>query len=384
MTTPSGLRVEEVAATGDLGRYRADWDALAERAPGAELFETRPWVTAWLATYWADRPLAFLFVYSGDTLIGLAPLLDDRLGEIGCPRSLVTPVNPHARRCGLLADGDPETVVAVLLSHLEGTRRGARIRLRCCDAASAAVAAIGGQAPRSLVRRKDSTPIIRLEGGWDAYLASRPRHLRHELTRKRKRLDLEWDAKWIGVADAAGVERAMTDVLRIERNSWKDREGTSLVSEPSAAAFYNRVARSCAPRGWWRVELLYLDGQPVAHLLAAVYRGTYYALKTSYDEAYRAWSPGIVLFQHVIHSAFEEGLATFDFLGEEARWKDELANDFRHHVDACAFTGPAWRCRWDRVRSTRIKPFLEERAPAVLALARRALDRPAGAPEVGD
>ena len=384
MTLASGLRVEEVAAAGELGRYYAGWDALAERAPGAELFETRPWVTAWLETYWEGRPLAFLFVYSGDTLVGLAPLLDDRDGEIGCPRSLVTPVNPHARRCGLLADGDPGTVMAAMLSHLEGTRRTSRMRLRCCDAASAAVTIIEGQAPRSLVRGKDPTPIIRLDGGWEAYLASRSRHLRRELARKRKRLDLEWDAKWIGVADPAGVERAMTDVLRIERNSWKDRQGTSMVSEPLAAAFYARMTRSCAARGWLRIELLYLDGQPVAHLLAAVHRGTYYALKTSYDEAYRAWSPGVVLFQHAIRNAFEGGLATFDFLGDESRWKDELANDFRHHVDACAFSGSAWRCRWDRVRVDRVKPFMEGRAPGLAALRHRVLDRSAGAPGTGE
>lgn len=384
MTTPPGLRVEEVAATGDLGRYRADWDALAERAPGAELFETYPWVTAWLDTYWEGRPLAFLFVYSGDALVGLAPLLDDLEGEIGCPRCLVTPVNPHARRCGLLAEGDPGKVVAAMVSHLEGSRRGARLRLRCCDASSAAVAALEAQAPRSLVRRKNGTPIIRLEGGWEAYLAARPSHLRHELARKQRRLETEWDAEWVCLTDPTAVDRAMTDVLRIERSSWKHREGTSLVSEPSAAAFYTRMARSCAARGWLRVELLYLEGQPVAHLLGAVHRGTYYALKTSYVEAYRAWSPGIVLFRHAIGKAFEDGLGTFDFLGADSRWKSELANGTRLQVDACAFAASAWRCRWDRVRVGRVKPFVERRAPALIGLRRRVLGLSAGALEAGD
>ena len=122
----------------------------------------------------------------------------------------------------------------------------------------------------------------------------------------------------------------------------------------------------------------------MAHLLGVAHRGTYYALKTSYDEAYRAWSPGIVLFQHAIRKAFEDGLATFDFLGDDSRWKGELANDRRAHVDACAFAGSALRCRWDRARVARIKPFLEERAPALVALRRRVLDGPAEAPDAGD
>ncbi len=384
MSPPAGLRVEEVGAAADLGRFWVDWEDLAERAPGAELFETRLWITAWLDAYWQDRPLAFLFVWSGDRLVGLAPLLDDHEGTLGCPRCLVTPVNPHSRRCSLLAADDPEPVVDAVLTHLEQTRRGSRMRLRCCDAASPVVAALEEREPRSLVRQKDASPIIRLDGDWEGYLASRPRHVRHELSRKRKRLDAEWDAKWVRVADAAGAERALTDVLRIERNSWKDREGTSLVSEPGAAAFYARIARACAAKGWLRIELLYLDGEPVAHLLGVAHRGTYYALKTSYDEAYRAWSPGIVLFQHAIRKAFEDGLAVFDFLGADSRWKSELANDQRSHVDACAFSGTALRCRWDRGRVVHIKRFLEERAPALVALRRRALDGPAEAPQPGD
>jgi CelD/BcsL family acetyltransferase involved in cellulose biosynthesis len=384
VTVAPGLRVEEVTTAAELGRFRAEWEDLAERAPHAELFETHLWISAWLDTYWKDGPLAFLFVRRGEELVGLAPLLDDREGRLGCPRALVTPVNPHARRCSLLAADGPGSVVEAVLGHLERTRRGSRMRLRCCDAASPVVEALEGRRPLSLVRQKDTNPIIRLAGSWEEYLASRPRHLRHELARKRRRLETEWDAKWVSVADAAGAERAMTDVLRIERNSWKDREGTSLVSEPGASAFYTRIARTCAARGWLRVDLLYLDGEPVAHILGVAHRGTHYALKTSYDEAYRAWSPGIVLFQNAIRKAFEDGLATFDFLGADSRWKTELANDQRAHVEVCAFSGTALRCRWDRARVARIKPFLDERAPALVALRRRVLDRSAEAPETGD
>ncbi|MBN2113220.1 MAG: GNAT family N-acetyltransferase [Acidimicrobiia bacterium] len=379
MNDAARLRVEQVTAAGDLGTFRKVWESLAERAPHAELFETPLWLTAWLDTYWKDRPIAFMFVRSGEELVGLAPLLDDRDGTLGCPDCLATPVNPHARRCSLLAVGDAAPVVEAVLAHLEHTRRHPRMRLRCCDALSPVVAAIEGRRPRALIRQKEANPIIRLEGDWDSYLASRPGHLRHELARKQKRLEAEWEAKWVHVADAAGVERAMTEVLRIERNSWKHPTGTSLVSEPGAAAFYGRIARNAAAAGWLRVELLYLDGEPVAHILGVAYRGTYYALKTSYDEAYRAWSPGVVLFQHAIRKAFEDGLHTFDFLGADARWKSELANDRRAHVEACAFAASALRCRWDRFRVDRVKPFLEERAPALLALRRRVLDGPADA-----
>jgi CelD/BcsL family acetyltransferase involved in cellulose biosynthesis len=384
MNEASRLRIEEVGTAGGLEHFRPAWEVLAERAPHAELFETPLWLSAWLDAYWRDRPLAFLFAFSDERLVGLAPLLDDREGLLGCPDCLVTPVNPHARRCSLLAEGDPGPVVAAVMSHLERTRRGARLRLRCCDGAAPVVAAIQEHHPLSLIRPKEACPLIRLEGDWEGYLASRPRHLRHELARKRKRLETEKDAKWISLGDPAEVEAGMAEVLRIESTSWKHAEGTSIASEAGAAGFYSTLARSAAARGRLRLELLYLDGEPAAHILGIVFRGTYYALKTSYDEAYRQLSPGIVLFQHAIRRAFEERLAVFDFLGADARWKTELANAERAHVDACAFSPSAWRCRWDQVRVDRIKPFLEEHAPAVAALRRRILDSSAGAPGSAD
>jgi CelD/BcsL family acetyltransferase involved in cellulose biosynthesis len=121
--------------------------------------------------------------------------------------------------------------------------------------------------------------------------------------------------------------------------------------------------------------LLLLDGRPVAHICGAVYKNVYYALKTSYDEAYRAWSPGILLFWHVLERVFGEGLAIFDFLGEESPWKTGLANDLRRHVEGCVFVDDAYRCRWGAARENRLKPFVREHLPTVVALRRSLKDR---------
>jgi CelD/BcsL family acetyltransferase involved in cellulose biosynthesis len=163
----------------------------------------------------------------------------------------------------------------------------------------------------------------------------------------------------------------MTDVLRVERTSWKERQGTSIGAEPDAAGFYTRLARACSQRGTLRIEILTLDGRPVAHILGVSLAGVYYALKTSYDEAYQAWSPGVVLFEYVIERCFDEGLDTFDFLGRSSRWKETLANDTRSHADACRARPDALRCRWCVLSRKTIKPAVERHAPALIETARR-------------
>jgi len=82
-----------------------------------------------------------------------------------------------------------------------------------------------------------------------------------------------------------------------------------------------------------------------------------------------------VLFQYVIEHAFAARLETFDFLGTGSRWKDELSNDVRRHVDACAFADDAWKCRLDASVGQRVKPMIAARAPRIVALRRRLVQR---------
>ncbi len=368
MTVAAGLEIEEIRSIEGLGDLVDDWEHLVAEAPEAELFESPDWILSWLATYWVDRPITFLFVRDHGRLVGLAPLLDDEHGEIGCPGSLVTPVNPHARRCSIVHDGRAVQILDAIGAHLDTGRRGARLRVRCGDAASSVTDAVAHRPGPSLIREVEGSPLIKMGGTWDEYLAALPGRSRRDLGRKRRKLEAAWDVTWTTAVDPDAHERAMTDVLRIERSSWKEREGTSIGSEPEAAPFYSRLGRACARRGRLRIEVLSLDGRPVAHIWGVVFKGTYSALKTSYDEAYRAWSPGVVLFQYVIERSFDEGLDTFDFLGRPDRWKDDLATEVRCHVDACVFAPGALRCRWCAMRRTRIKPLVEARAPVLLDL----------------
>ena len=69
------LRVDEVTRADQLARYRDAWLDLDARAPETDLFNTYDWLTSWLETFWTGKPIAFQFVWRGDKLAGLVPLL---------------------------------------------------------------------------------------------------------------------------------------------------------------------------------------------------------------------------------------------------------------------------------------------------------------------
>lgn len=368
------LQIEEVREASGLEVYRQEWSELAQRVPGSDVFQTFEWLGPWLASFWPGRPLRFLFVRDNGRLIALAPLLLDIDGVLGCSNSLILPVNSHARRSDLLIDGEARPVLDALITHLRREDPRMRVMFRSSLSTSRVGAALGGAArPRFMAAAQvpgTESPIIRIDADWDSFLATRPAHTRSELKRKVRKLERDFKSSWSVVTSLDQCEPALEQVFAIEERSWKEDEGTSFTAENGLEDFYRGLARSFASAGWFRLYLLQLDGKPVAHIFGAEFKQEYFAFKTSYDEQFKAASPGVVLFQYALRECFDRKLLAFDFLGERSRWKNELANDARHHSSTCLFSLTNAECCLCSASEVGLKPLLRK-TPAGLAAAMR-------------
>ena len=102
------LRVEEVHEPSALAGHADEWRALAERACEGGLFLTWEWVAAWLDHFRGERALVVLFVREGTRLVGVLPLLEERVGFLrGGGRRLVGAANSQSPRAGLLCEARP-------------------------------------------------------------------------------------------------------------------------------------------------------------------------------------------------------------------------------------------------------------------------------------
>jgi CelD/BcsL family acetyltransferase involved in cellulose biosynthesis len=382
------LRVQEVERTSDLARHRDAWNAVVAGSARSDLFQTYEWLTTWLESFWKDKPIAFLLVQRDHALVGLAPLLRDEEGVLWCPRSLVSPINPHVPRSDMLfLDGQQQEGLDAVLAHLRSTRRRVKLSFRHVDQASTVLAALPAvldhQRLATIRWEGSGSPLVNISGDWEGYLKSRSGHFRSELKRKVKKLEQAGAVRWALVTTVEECDRVMEDVLQIERNSWKEKTRSSFTARHELEHFYRELARRCAEAGWLRMHLLHLDSKPVAYIYGAVYKNVYYAIKTSYDEAYGSLSPGAALFDHALHDAFDQGLARFDFLGAEARWKNEMANAVRGHANVCVFSRSQIVCHWCGLYEHGLKPFVKARVPMLVVVTRklrrsRESDRPRG------
>ena len=368
------LRVEEINDIDALEDYRERWETLLGRSSSSDLFGSYEWLTSWLNAFWRGKPIAFLFVWREERLVGLVPLLQDVAGELWCPKTLTFPVNPQTRRADIVCEGEPDEIVDAALGYLRQRGQPVRIGLKRVRDDAALLGVLPQVAARHhmLTNTKPDTeaPILELEKDWQSYLSSRSRHFRSELRRKRKAMTRAGTAEWRVVSSVEEVNDALDEVFSIERDSWKESEGTSLTTESGLTTFYRDLALQCARSGWLRIYLLQLDSRPIAHVFGVVFDGQLYALKTSYRQEYHHLSPGAVLFGYVVEDGFAQGYRLLDFLGDKSRWKNEMATGSRQHVNMCVFSASMPKCRFCRLLEHTVKPAVREKASFVTPLAR--------------
>jgi len=308
---PAELPVRASTAAGtDLWR---EWDVLAARLGAAPCM--RPgWFSAWHRAY-GDGELRLLTVHYGDRLAGVLPI--EKRG-----RTTLSPTNTHSPLFGPVAE-NPD-VEGALASELRRESQG-RVDLCYVDPRTSWFATLCEtlrSARRSVLTETVArSPYVATEGGWDAYRASLPGRFLKDLRRRQRRLE-ERGLVEIGVHSAVdGLEGALDEFVRIESSGWKVEEGTAIASRDASRRFYAEIARWAAERGWLRLTFLRLDGRAIAAELDLHCAGAVYALKSGFDPDYRAFAPGQLLTQDCLRRAFSEGLASYEFLGNDEAYK---------------------------------------------------------------
>lgn len=373
------ISVEEVTDREQLRAIEPEWSRLVAEVPAPELFSTPEWITSWLDAFWVGQPIRFLLARDAGRLVGLAPLLVDGEGMFCCRNALALPISAISWRGEILhADESADAVLDAFLTHLDD-RGSFRLNLGRVAADSATAQSLRRIAKSrrlwTVWRGDHRTPLIRLPGTLDEYLESRSKHVRHELRRKRKKLEKAATVTVHVAQRADEMDAAFEHVRTVEANSWKGEAQTSFLEAPFAEQFYRDLFAKTVDRGWVRVYLMSVDGRPAAHLFGMVFRNRYYAFNASFDTALGTYSPGSVLMLHGIEDLCGEQLDLLDLMGSEYRWKNELATDLQDHVNVCIFPHFVCSCGPNWAVDQHAKPFARRHLPGLVRLKRTLVER---------
>lgn len=188
------------------------------------------------------------------------------------------------------------------------------------DALRAAIEEEGGEEvpvdayERAVLRRRATAH--------DYYLTLKAKH-RHELARKRRRLEDELGARLETIDHAQEVE-AVDEFLELEASGWKGRGGTALASVELDAQFFRSVCRSFRELGRLHLLSLEANGERVAMACNVRAGDGIFCLKIAFDERWRRYSPGAqLMLGHVPWFHLEGGAEWMDSCVEPG---NELVN----------------------------------------------------------
>jgi hypothetical protein len=338
-------QVEEISDFDTFLSLEKEWNVLLAMSPVNAPFLRHEWFRIWWKAFGRGKRLALLTVRSKGRLAAVVPFMEERGFRVGIPcRVWVSMSNDHSCRFDwIMEEGPDETrirIVEAVVAYLaQRTPRVHLLELQDFPVDSPVLTLLLDAAPRSGqkvgLRPELETPFIPIKGTWDAYYESISGHLRRNLRRRRRQLEEQGKVEVIcltGGESPTRLSEHLREGFRIEAMAWKESAGTAIRQNEGWADFYEAWARAAAERGWLRLYFLKLNDQPIAFYYTLVYERKLYYLKLGYDPAYARYSPGILLHQEILASAFDEKLIELDFLGPTMTWKEDWAKEVRPHL----------------------------------------------------
>jgi len=290
---------------------RPDWIALGERS--GSIFATWEWADAWREHLGGGATPVFHRAVRDGSTVALVPLVEQRRGPLRILRFVGH--GPSDELGPVHAAGDREAGARALASALEAARWHVFLGERLDG---------DGDWPRTLGRpvlRHEASPVIRLDGGWDDYLATRSRNHRGNVRRAERQLAEQHDVVF-RLADAGSLHGDLDTLIALHRLRWG---AGSSAFEGGREAFHRAFAAVALDRGWLRLWTLELDGTAVAAWYGFRFGDAEWFYQSGRDPAWDRESVGTVLLAHTIRSAVEDGVPCYRLLRGDEGYKARFA-----------------------------------------------------------
>ena len=280
-----------------------------------------------------ETELWFLTMREDGKIIGYLPLRRVRERVLGLPGARLEFFATHDNdRPHLVArPADEERCVAAVLAYLKSRQREwSFLELRQQPGDSPLSEARGFLAPRYLVRRFPDLDNGTIPIRWPAlrdWFASLSHKMRSNTGRQFRSLAALGRLEHLGSADPAATPLLFEMYRTLEPRSWKAGADATISRSPQRLEFFRRQLDARAPMRI-RIDLLLLDGVPIAGLICGAFEQRLYALHIVFDDAFAKVGPGSAVLLLGMREAIEGKYLCFNLLSGfsyyKTRWQAEM------------------------------------------------------------
>jgi CelD/BcsL family acetyltransferase involved in cellulose biosynthesis len=318
----SGLALD-VHTTGEaFSTLQGEWQELESRAAEDNIFLTFSWQHAWWAELGQGHELELLAFRDAGRLVAVAPTYHDTSGG-GDVINFGGGLEVTDYLGFLVETGYEERVAEDFLRHFQASP-GALLDFHFLHPGGVTLSSLRAAAARLGLRcteeEEEVSPRIQLGGSWEDYLAGLDKKDRHELRRKRRRLEEAggWELR------EATAETLPTDLETFfDLHAASTRAKADFMTDP-VKEFFRHICIHLQEEGWLCLRSLVFEGRTVAAVLGFIYRGKLLLYNSGYDPTFNRLSCGFVLMTEEVRLAVEQGLTEVDFLRGNERYKYEL------------------------------------------------------------
>jgi len=294
----------------------AAWRDLAITAESP--FATPEWLASGLEALKDSSPLILTFRSPEGDLVGVLPLVIDARGRLGSPAEAYADWFGPACRPELEAD---VALAAISALHRSGRLGRTWTMTRCLTGAGWLAGVHQARRPEYELIAKDpevELSLVRFSGA-----PAMSGKNRREIGRLLRRLDDAHEVEFRCARTRQEAEQAFPVFERLHTERWPDLRG------PDTAHFHRAFALRAADQGWLRLWTLAVDGEPAAMLYGWRIGARSFAYMQAFDAAWSRHGVGILLLDHAVRAAEEEGSEVYDMLRGLEHHKARFENDRR-------------------------------------------------------
>ena len=325
------LHIIHITSLENLRNNAAAWDDLWWQSDVAMPLARAESLAQWVEHFRPRADFHALVVAQAGRWIAALPLVSHRVGWLipsgGQPGNAWSP-------CGeLLCDATAETDAAMdmllaaaaqlpwqllwLNNAVPETPRWQAL-LRACERADLA----------THYHERYRVGRVEIDGGWNLYQKRLPKNHRQAMCRTARRLECEGEVRFEmnSLLDPSEVEPWLDEAFEVEDLGWKGAGGSSVLRTPGMFRFFVGQAEQLARWNQLETAALRLDGRLLAFVYGFRAKGVYFAHKIGYDPRLAAFSPGQLLFRHILEQLHNDGqTGALDFVGplnqSHSRWR---------------------------------------------------------------
>jgi CelD/BcsL family acetyltransferase involved in cellulose biosynthesis len=342
MKVNAPLTIRAVTSLEEFKGLAPEWEALLNTVPGHSIFLTWEWLYYWAIHYLAHSHLRILLAFDGHgRLVGIAPLYLRRSKEWAVIAVRELRLLGSEAVCSsyldLIVQEQHKPALLQSLYHYLFGDAGDEWDLLTLSAVSAESSTLdlwnelfAGAGKVGDVITTTCCPVIRLPDNLHTYRASLGRYRRYTIQRKMRCLQKAGHMQFARATSPADVEAAFESVVTLHQRRWSSRPGGGVFTNERARRFHRDIVRVLSERGRVSIDLLLLDGRPIAGVYGFLYRDVYYFYLPGFDPdiAPKA-SPGLLLLHQVIEQAIAGGAKIVDLLQGSQPYKLEWSTGLR-------------------------------------------------------